>query len=324
MELCSSVSITHYPTLMFIGSGPFHDTDPITRTLLGRKSSAGMMGESPVVNTIKFQGNWQLPDSILDWINTMQALSRWHIWSTKGFGKRLRNFFIREKIQNEELPLGVPSRRAVSGSSSSASSSSIDNDKVKDLEEQVEKLKNATNEITKVALRTATMLESVLLVKENSTDMFTLLDERDAWTDVRSTTSISDIYRFCVMEVSLDYCQRVNDAVGTKVVEKLLSSDLSSEELSDASTNLETLILNETKKEEPFCGILDKCIEEGMKEDSCRPKTCPFLNENACRVTTSCMDSSVVVDYAEALKMDADLLLGTSTSSKKTDDATTA
>ena len=109
MQLCKAAGITHYPTLLFIGSGPFYDTDPISKILFGKKS-AGMMGEAPVSNTVKFQGNWQYYDSVLDWIKTMQALSRWHTWSTKGFGKRLRSFFLPERKQNKQLPLGVPNK----------------------------------------------------------------------------------------------------------------------------------------------------------------------------------------------------------------------
>ena len=326
MELCKSIKVTHYPTLMFIGSGPFYDTDPITKLLLGKDKSAGVMGESPVPNTVKFQGNWQYTDSILDWIKTMQALSRWHTWSTKGFGKRLRNLILREKIQNEQLPLGVPGRSASSDSSSSSSSSvsslkggassstsaaATDAD-IEYLQKQVEKWQNATDDITKVAVRTATMLDSVLFENEKSTDMFTLLDERDAWKDMKSATDLKDIYRFCVMEVALDYCQRFAETVGNKVVDKLIASDLSSEELMAASDNMDTLIMDELNILEPYCGILDTCIASDMKDESCRPKTCPFINENACRYTTSCYDPSVVVEYAEALKLDMDTLMKSS------------
>jgi len=339
MELCKALSVTHYPTLLFIGSGPFHDTDPITKVLFGKKKSAGLMGESPVPNTIKFQGNWQYYDSILDWVKTMQALSRWHTWSTKGFGKRLRNLFLRTKIQNEQLPLGVPiktraaigSRSAITGSDNNAAAAAVgsitsstnNNESIEYLEKQVKKWKDNTDKITKIAVRTATMLDSVLFGDKNSTDMFTLLYERDAWKDMKSDINLNDIYRFCVMEVALDYCQRVSDTVGTKVVDKLLASDLSSDELSSAADNMGTLINDELKKLEPYCGIFDDCISNDMKDESCRPKICPFINENACRYTTSCMDPSVVDEYADALKLDLDSLMKSSSpSAKKAEDET--
>jgi len=349
MELCKALSVTHYPTLLFIGSGPFHDTDPITKVLFGKKKSAGLMGESPVPNTIKFQGNWQYYDSILDWVKTMQALSRWHTWSTKGFGKRLRNLFLRTKIQNEQLPLGVPIKtRAAIGSSSkrsvttgsdssnsaaaasasaaagSITSSTNNNESIEYLEKQVTRWKDNTDKVTKIAVRTATMLDSVLFGDKNSTDMFTLLNERDAWKDMKSVININDIYRFCVMEVTLDYCDRVSDTLGTKVVDKLLASDLSSDELSYAADNMGTLIKDELKKQEPYCSIFDDCITNDMKDESCRPKICPFINENACRYTTSCMDPSVVDEYADALKLDLDTpVKSSSPSAKKVEDETT-
>ena len=140
MQLCKAAGITHYPTMLFIGSGPFYDTDPVSKILFGKKS-AGVMGEAPVSNTVKFQGNWQYYDSILDWIKTMQALSRWHTWSTKGFGKRLRNFFLPERKQNKQLPLGVPYKSSrtspIANSGASNDSTKTSDGNVAFLEKQV-------------------------------------------------------------------------------------------------------------------------------------------------------------------------------------------
>ena len=118
------------------------------------------------------------------------------------------------------------------------------------------------------------------------------------------------------MEVSLDYCQRMVDPVGTKVVDDLLASNISSEELMAASDNIDQLILDELSKHEPYCGILDNCITGDMKDESCRPKTCPFSNELACRLVTSCMDPSIMREYAEALELDIDALLSPSGGAK--------
>lgn len=315
MQLCQTISITHYPTLLFIGSGPLYDSDPITRLLFGKKRSVGMMGESPVLNTIKFQGNWQIPDSILDWIKTMQALSRWHLWSTKGFGRKLRNIFFREKVRNEQLPLGVPNNRRLRSSSasddaSSSFSSSVKGDRFEELETTISKWKNATYDMKKVALRTATFLESVLLESDGvADDIFTLLDKQDAWKDMKSSTSLYDVYRFCALEQALDYCQRVADGTGTKVVDRLVASNLTKDELLEASDNLTLIILEELTQYEPYCGIIDKCVQDNMDDESCRPKQCPFTNKNACRYVAACMDPTVIADYAEALDLDVDSLL---------------
>lgn len=317
-QLCAAAGITHYPTMMFIGSGTFYDTDPISKILWGKKS-AGIMGESPIPNTVKFQGNWQFIDAINDWIKTMQALSRWHVWTTEGFGKRLRTFFMPQRKSNEELPVGVPGGSSLSGGSSSSTSgtaaskgagstSGKSDATVAFLENQVDKYKKDTDEMTKVATRAATMMEKMLF-GDDSTDMFTFLDERDAWKNAESYTDLDDIYRACVMETSLDYCQRLAEPMGTKVVDKLLAANLSQDELLAASENIDTLIMDEIAKKEPYCAILDVCIANNMQDESCRPKTCPFTNELACRLLTNCEDRNVVIEYAEALKLDVDTLL---------------
>ena len=79
-SLCSAVGITHYPTLMFVGKGKFHDTDPVTSTLMGKERSAGHMGHSLLPNTVKFQGDWRYGEQIIDWITIMKGLSSWNQW----------------------------------------------------------------------------------------------------------------------------------------------------------------------------------------------------------------------------------------------------
>ena len=76
---------------MFIGDGTFHDSDVITRTLLGKKRSAGPAGPSPIPHTIKFQGQWQCADSVLDWIHLMLGFSKWYQRSSSGILHYIRN-----------------------------------------------------------------------------------------------------------------------------------------------------------------------------------------------------------------------------------------
>mmetsp|Transcript_34092 Transcript_34092/g.80241 ORF Transcript_34092/g.80241 Transcript_34092/m.80241 type:complete len:432 (+) Transcript_34092:189-1484(+) len=307
MQMCESAGVTHYPTLMFIGSGPFHDKDPVTKILFG-KNSVGMMGESPVPNTVKFQGNWQYYDAVLDWIKTMQALSRWHTWSTDGFGKKLRTFFLPKKKKNVQLPLGVPGSSSGSGVAT-ASAGSPTSQEVAMLKQKAESWKNATDSMTKVATRAATMIESVLFGDKNSTDMFSLLHENDAWKDTKKYDTLNDIYRACTLEVSLDYCQRLADPVGTKVVDDLIAANKTTQELVAASDNIEKLIMDEITKREPYCAILDNCFVSNFKDENCRPKSCPFKNEGACRMLTSCKDESIINEYAEVLKLDVETLV---------------
>lgn len=300
---------------MFIGAGTFHDKDPFSRLLFGKKK--GGVGQGPLPNTVKFQGQ-MYPESIKDWIKTMQALSRWHVWTTEGFGKRLRTFFLPGKKKNGQLPIGVPGGSSSSGTSNSGSSATSTNGagstgggysdgNAELLQQEVEIYKKATEDMTRVATRAGTMMELMLFGK-NAADMFTLLDEKKAW-DKKTYTDLDDIYRACVLETAVDYCQRLAEPLGTKVVDELLAKGLSNDELMKASDNMEKLIMDELSKEEPYCAILDSCISTSMKDKKCRPKTCPFNNDIACRMLASCKDPAVVKEYGEALKLDVDALL---------------
>jgi hypothetical protein len=303
-QLCEALSITHYPTLMFVGSGPYHDTDPFFRTLFGSRS-AGRMGESPVPNTVKFQGNWQYGDAILDWIRTMQALSNWHTWSTQGFGKRLRNFLLPQKAPNPPLPVGVPGVKRGGGEMApTAPSGAADPARVKTLESQVEKMFNVTADYEKMLSRSDIMLASVLSSTADQQDMFTLLDQEKAWEAMElsggTATPRHDILRNCVAEIALNYCQRVSTQAATELVDDLEKLGMTAEEML-AMEDLEGQVMDRISKAEPYCAILDTCVLTSFKEEACRPKTCPFENEAACRYLTACLDPSLQQEYAEAL-----------------------
>lgn len=130
--LCSAAGITHYPTLMYIGKGKYHDTDPVTATLVGENRSAGRMGKSAFPYTVKFQGDWRYGDQIMDWIGMMKGLSSWQKWmeghhstSHGGLLAKLARFLLRPFVPNKNrnrdgtsggvtdnqpnmLPVGVP------------------------------------------------------------------------------------------------------------------------------------------------------------------------------------------------------------------------
>jgi hypothetical protein len=307
IELCKALAITHYPTLMFVGAGPYHDTDPVTGAILGSKS-AGQMGISPVWNTVRFQGNWQYGDAIMDWIRTMQALSNWHTWSTEGFGKKLRSFFLpQKKGKKTSLPVGVPggnslpaSALTATGSSSSASASSTSGDsaintaKVQSLEVEMESLKKTNDLYEAAVMRSSVQIDSLLF--PTHTDVFQFLYTNKAWdTEVSDS---NDILRTCALEVSLDYCGRVGTNVATEVVDAL-----------EAKGTLESITMEVLEKEvrdminkkEPFCEVLENCLATGLQGDECRPKQCPFQSEAACRYVASCLDPSIQNEYSEAM-----------------------
>ena len=84
--LCGAAGVTHYPTMLFIGKGTYHDTDPVTSTLMGKDRSAGPMGRSPISHTVKFQGDWRYGEQVMDWISVMKGLSSYSKWM-EGSGK---------------------------------------------------------------------------------------------------------------------------------------------------------------------------------------------------------------------------------------------
>jgi hypothetical protein len=156
----------------------------------------------------------------------------------------------------------------------------------------------------KIADRTTTMMETILFGGSNYTDMYKLLDERNAWLDKNNNTPLDSIYKNCVMEIALDYCQRVAMQVGTKLVDDLESSGLSTDEILAASANVEAEILGKLAEEEPYCGIIETCIISDMADEACRPKACPFANESGCRYLSSCTKPSLIQDYADAMGLD--------------------
>eukprot|EP00529_Nitzschia_sp_RCC80_P024204 CAMPEP_0113454966 /NCGR_PEP_ID=MMETSP0014_2-20120614/8134_1 /TAXON_ID=2857 /ORGANISM="Nitzschia sp." /LENGTH=447 /DNA_ID=CAMNT_0000346385 /DNA_START=1 /DNA_END=1344 /DNA_ORIENTATION=+ /assembly_acc=CAM_ASM_000159 len=320
-QLCEAINIQFFPTLMFIGSGPFHDTDPVSKFVMGSRA-AGPMGDSPVPRTVKFQGNWQYTDSVLDWIQIMQRMSNWHIWSTEGFGSKLRRFFLPKKKINMPLPVGVPrdsfgqekmgvaapSSVVGGGLSGGGSEGGLSAAEIGLLESQIDQYKSAVEDMEKIATRTSSMLESVLFSRDSDDgsdeiDMFEVLNSQNAWADKTSNTPTIEIYRSCVMEVSLDYCQRVANRVGSNLVDNLDTSGMSEEELMGALGDIETTIMTRLSEKEPYCGIIEDCIANDFQNEMCRPATCPFSNQSACRYLTSCMEPELMEEYATALGM---------------------
>ncbi|KAL3943884.1 MAG: hypothetical protein SGBAC_002042 [Bacillariaceae sp.] len=305
-EICKALNVDAYPTLMFVGSGPYYDTDPITKSIFGAKRSAGIMGESPVSNTVKFQGNWQYGDAVMDWIRTMQALSNWHLWTTKGFGQRLRNFFLPHKTPNDPLPVGVP---RVGGSGNSGGNEGTqglaDTAKTAALEKQVEALVKTTNQLEKLAFRGDALLDTLLNPVTSSTletDPYFSMKEHNVWESVakKEENAENQILYSCVVQMSLDYCQRVSKEVATEIVLKLEATGQTIEEMLESPT-LEQDILSAVAEIEPHCGLVDDCLVNSFADEKCRPDTCPFTNPNACRYLTACFDPIVQSDYAEAL-----------------------
>eukprot|EP00551_Chaetoceros_affinis_P006997 CAMPEP_0203684938 /NCGR_PEP_ID=MMETSP0090-20130426/48290_1 /ASSEMBLY_ACC=CAM_ASM_001088 /TAXON_ID=426623 /ORGANISM="Chaetoceros affinis, Strain CCMP159" /LENGTH=575 /DNA_ID=CAMNT_0050554121 /DNA_START=66 /DNA_END=1793 /DNA_ORIENTATION=- len=155
-RLCDAAGVTHYPTIMFVGAGPYMDSDPVSSFVfnVGNKKSkdgknkiskaSGPYGPTKLARTVKFQGDLNTADSVLDWIKTMQGLSRWYKWGhfDGGWLKVVRSLFFtpfdrlkRSKSGNtssaaattggvgaKALPIGVPPNMNAGGTIGGASS----------------------------------------------------------------------------------------------------------------------------------------------------------------------------------------------------------
>mmetsp|Transcript_7098 Transcript_7098/g.10171 ORF Transcript_7098/g.10171 Transcript_7098/m.10171 type:complete len:573 (-) Transcript_7098:48-1766(-) len=170
-KLCDAAGVNQYPTLLYIGSGNYHDVDPVTSVIFGGKDkAAGPAGSAKLDRTVKFQGNLNLGDSVLDWVKTMRGLSTWHRWNhgdSTGkpgwLGKIRRGIWDtvtlgiftskdKRKTSTTQLPVGIP-YGSVNGPISSFPTSSqlpsqkeLDDaqNKIKSLESKVQIYKDAS------------------------------------------------------------------------------------------------------------------------------------------------------------------------------------
>eukprot|EP00980_Cylindrotheca_fusiformis_P027224 scaffold19424_cov142-Cylindrotheca_fusiformis.AAC.8 len=291
-QMCAKLNVEFYPTLMFVGSGPYHDTDPFTKLVFGKRS-AGVMGEAPVPNTVKFQGNWKYYEAIFDWIRTMQALSNWHLWTTKGFGRRLRNLLLPHKTPNAPLPVGVPSIGGKNGMATSSGNAAVEQE-VQALRESVEIFADifATNEIA---------MDNLLVPREYQ-DVYAIMNDGNIWekSQMDSAADKDVVLYTCVWNTALDYCQRVSKKVAEDMVTDLEANGSTFDEILQMPT-LEQDILDLVKKQEPYCALMDQCVLNNFKETECRPDTCPFQSHVACQHLAHCLDLEVQEKFEKSL-----------------------
>lgn len=280
MQACTDAGITHYPTILYFSSIP------------------NMQSKKPK-HVSKFNGNWQYTDSILDWVNTMRALSKWH---RKGFGQRIRQYLFGKK-EIKALPIGVPS------TATGAAVQNATNDAL------ISKLTDEKQKMKDVALRSSSMIEALLFpahtkftattsdLHRNFTDVFALLESKNGWS---SSDKESTVLRTCAADVALDYCSRFAEltALGYFHGDVVPSTEQVVQVLKDG---------------EPYCLLIESCIREEFKSDDCRPSTCPFHDMVACRYLTSCLFPTLERDYAKALGYNE-----TSESTTATSDQTSA
>ncbi len=328
MKLCSAAGVTHYPTLLFIGSGPFHDKIPF--------ASQGKKPGKTLPRTVKYPGNLAIGDAVLDWIKTMQGLSTWHKWSRHGWVHWLRQQFsfpgFRSKkssssssTKEKALPVGVPSSNIQSeGQQPSVSTKELET-KVKTLESQIKNLKSKNEELDLTAAHAGFIIESFLFPNNKNitgmvqevddkyahVDVFEVMTETKAW-DVpiltESTSEVTDhkVLKSCVADIALDYCTRAS----TKLTNDYLTK-LDEDKKADANSSypsfaeMETHLKDTVKEEEPYCSIISSCYKSDFavsSTDDCRPAKCPLKNESGCRyVSATCLSTDIQNEYRKAL-----------------------
>ncbi|KAL7438454.1 hypothetical protein ACHAXH_003495, partial [Discostella pseudostelligera] len=358
VELCTAAGITAYPTIMYVGSGTFHDTDWLSRVVVGKDKSAGPYGATTLRRTVKFQGNWQYGDQILDWIIIMKGLSSWHTIAESGPLRGLRNGLFRfltgggskssrrsslkkrgaEAGGGGSLPVGVPPhfqselRSGSGGGGGSGSGASLESaKKIKNLEKEL----NATmkeKELYELAATHSNLLLEGLLFPKNkhntntSTDSssqqhqhidpFTILTNSDGWyrnattvLPIKTTTTTNDnnkhqhhpsILRSCVLELAIDYCNRLTTRSTTAYLDVL--NAIPESDPFPTLDEIEQYLLEDVKSHEPYCGLLESCMVSNFeKEEECRPQSCPFVNEAACTYAESCLEPEIQNEYGVAL-----------------------
>mmetsp|Transcript_25112 Transcript_25112/g.37324 ORF Transcript_25112/g.37324 Transcript_25112/m.37324 type:complete len:525 (-) Transcript_25112:106-1680(-) len=354
MELCVAAGVKAYPTMMFVGSGEFHDTDVLTKSVLGKDKSAGPFGATTLPRTVKFQGNWQYGDQLLDWVNIMRGLSSWHTMSESGPLRGLRNGIFgfltggkgkrassAAKLGKEgSLPVGVPpgfqsELRGTGGSGKPAAAAAIDDAKVKALEQTLNVTKKEKELYEKAVTHSSNLLDGMLFPDEENSpkkgrDIFSTLTSTDGWFNNATTIPSGapndehpSILRSCAMELSIDYCNRLTSRETNAYVE-LLTAIPESDPFPPLE-EIEQTLLDAVKSKEPYCSLLESCILSDYEAEECRPAQCPFENSAACTYLESCFDPSVQTEYGIALGL---LSEGEKLSEKiwdeKKDDAATA
>lgn len=133
--ICTAAGVTHYPTLMYVGRGRYHDSDPVTSALGGKalKKKFVPFGPTRLKQTVKFQGDWRYGNQIMDWIDFMKKISDWNKWvdgtggsNDSGFVPKILRWMLRPFLpvrgrknkrksdkavvgnEKEMIPVGVP------------------------------------------------------------------------------------------------------------------------------------------------------------------------------------------------------------------------
>lgn len=268
-QLCTDVGVKHYPTVMYLGAGPYYASDFVTRALFGEKAG-GPAGLAKHERMVTFQGNLNHGEEIRDFIILMRSLSTWHKYRQNNF---LSNWIWGKRKPSGSDPIGLtdPSENSA-GSPSSSSSLSSDS----------------------AALAQAVLLMDSLLTAtpanlgSSQGDIFSLVSQNKLWSDASLASNL--ITKSCYVDLVFDYCSRVVSR---------LSRELPLENSDEAAAADRLVAALEGR--EPYCKLVDGCLQDDFRPAKCRPGTCPFQSKVACNYIDTCLDESVREEYEKVL-----------------------
>eukprot|EP00591_Stephanopyxis_turris_P006108 CAMPEP_0195522180 /NCGR_PEP_ID=MMETSP0794_2-20130614/20087_1 /TAXON_ID=515487 /ORGANISM="Stephanopyxis turris, Strain CCMP 815" /LENGTH=547 /DNA_ID=CAMNT_0040651871 /DNA_START=120 /DNA_END=1760 /DNA_ORIENTATION=+ len=339
-ELCSAVGVTHYPTMLFVGAGPYVNRETSLEKKLRKK-----LGVRELKRTTKFKGNWQFGQEIMDWIRVSHGLSRWYRFSRGNAIMRFLRGLFRVPFLNmgiagdaegvvgrgkkvpkdTSLPVGVPNSYAATSAAGSAATgagiaSSITGSadaslEVFQLKQQLKETQKKHDEMEQAATHASLLLNVMMLPSslfENNNNTNNTSQEEAPYIDtfaelttrhawtVGASNPKNDLLKSCMADLSVDYCSRLS--LG------LAKNDAFIESLGNVTTvaQIETVFMDQIETIEPFCRRVDACLANDFTTPECQPEKCPFRSEGACRYVGSCMDPDVMKEYESTMeKVDA-------------------
>ena len=205
-QLCLKAGTVAYPTIMYVGRDEYHDTDFLSRSILGKYKSAGPYGATTLPRTVKFQGNWQYPDQILDWISIMKGISSWSGITSSGPLRTVRNLLFKlltggkynnnsgggkSKGGGASLPVGIPPNfqsdlRGLGSSGGGAAAAASNAQEIKDLEQKLNATTKEKDLYEKAVKHSSQLLNSMLFPNKNNKKgedkkITTILTNSDGW-----------------------------------------------------------------------------------------------------------------------------------------------
>jgi thiol-disulfide isomerase/thioredoxin len=347
-DLCSAVGVTHYPTLLFIGRDTLHQRP----TVKEQKIYSKLQVKKPpkLRRTAKFRGNWQYGEQILDWIRFNHAWSSWKNLSyDHPLIRFIRNSFtlpfLRTSLRqnpsrnaalgasskvDESLPVGIPASGNTNMGVKSSVSSYEDKLLLKKTQDALDLKIQQSEEMEKAATHLSYVLDALLLPttatnistdnnsnatrNETTMDIFQHMINNNVYTRTRTDPTDQEalILYSCVVDLSLDYCNRV--LVHIVHDEAFLNSFAGSKTVT--LTDIEKAMIHERDKIEPFCTILDECVPTNFNPpEKCQPAKCPFHNELACRYVSTCFDPQIYDTYLKEIELGTNSSSGSATSS---------